>query len=150
MGEKYEIPVPDAVPETFAITSTNGKVHTFEIEFLLWGHVNSLRAVEVDSDTQYNFHLYNDIHEPFSSAWDRLLAVIEDMINTQYIDDEEEFGYFVDDKAIGYIDGGESPDTPLIFIDGRPYSWEDMQKNVAAHEGWRIKIEFAESEEELL
>jgi hypothetical protein len=40
-------------------------------------------------------------------------------------------------------------DAQDVVIDGKPYSWEELEKNISAHEGWKIKIEFASTGDEL-
>ena len=30
------------------------------------------------------------------------------------------------------------------MIDGKPYTWEDLKKNISAREGWNIRIEFGD------
>jgi hypothetical protein len=65
---------------------------------------------------------------------------------------KELFVYYMDkngliskDKAVGYIDYNEDRDECDIIIDGLPYTWEDLEKNISAREGWNIKIEFTSS-----
>jgi hypothetical protein len=145
-AEEYDIEIPDIIPETVSVADDKGNLHTFRIRFMLWGHINTLEAEEADAETQYACHLYGEPDKPFSELWSRLLLQIEHTINTHYIDDD---GHFHDNKAIGYINYNDKHEDLDIVIDGKSYSWEDLKKNVNSREGWRIKIEFAESEEEL-
>jgi hypothetical protein len=147
MADKYGLELPDFVPETVIVADSKGKSHVFEIEFMLHGHINSLRATEIHSKTQYECHLYSLPDEPFSSLWNRAVTVINRLINTRYMDAEH--GQFLNDKAIGYIREGEESETYEIVIDGKPYSWNDLYTNVQMRPGFRIKIEFAEDEEKL-
>ena len=36
-----------------------------------------------------------------------------------------------------------------IIIDGDSYTWDELYRNIPMHEGWKIKIEFASTGDEL-
>ena len=49
-----------------------------------------------------------------------------------------------DSKAVGYVEYNDQTDGHDIIIDGRRFTAEQFQKNLAGHEGFQIKIEFAD------
>jgi hypothetical protein len=58
-------------------------------------------------------------------------------------------GYINGNKAVGYIEHNNKRDACDIFIDGKPYTWAELEKNIKMHEGFKIKIEFASIGDEL-
>jgi hypothetical protein len=58
-------------------------------------------------------------------------------------------GYFTESKAVGYIEHNRERDACDIIIDGKPYTWPELEKNIRAHEGFKIKIEFGDIGDEL-
>jgi hypothetical protein len=61
----------------------------------------------------------------------------------------ERDGYIIGDAAVGYIEYNRERGDCDINIDGYPYTWEDLEKNISSHEGWKVKIEFACAGDEL-
>jgi hypothetical protein len=142
----FEFPDGD-IPDTITIVSDNGESHTFALGLRKLDHIQTLIADEIDSDSQYNFRLYGEPAESLSSLWARILTVIEKSIHTKYLDDKR--GHFIGDTVIGSIGFDERSGDPRIIIDGKPVSWDTLKENIATYEGFRIKIEFIDSDEDL-
>ena len=53
-------------------------------------------------------------------------------------------GYVSNNKAVGYIKYNRERQTCDVIIDGKPYTWAELEKNISAREGWKIKIEFGD------
>ena len=58
-------------------------------------------------------------------------------------------GYIAGGKAVGYIEYNRERDACDVVIDGKPYTWAELERNIRAHEGWKIKIEFGDVGDEL-
>ena len=58
-------------------------------------------------------------------------------------------GKFAESKAVGYVEYNRERGACDIVIDGKPYSWADLEKNISSHEGFKIKIEFGDIGDEL-
>jgi len=54
-------------------------------------------------------------------------------------------GRFIEGKTVGYIEYNHDRDAHDVIIDGKPYTWQDLEKNISSHEGFRIRIEFYDS-----
>jgi len=55
----------------------------------------------------------------------------------------------IGNKAVGYIEYNRERDACNVVIDGKPYTWAELERNIRAHEGWKIKIEFGDVGDEL-
>jgi hypothetical protein len=51
----------------------------------------------------------------------------------------------------GIVDSDPDDDSrlPLVVIDGRQITWEELGRMVAAFEGWQFKLEFRDLSEEV-
>ena len=57
--------------------------------------------------------------------------------------------YFTESKVVGYIKHNHDRDACDIIIDGKPYAWAELEKNISAREGFKIKIEFGDVGDDL-
>jgi hypothetical protein len=59
----------------------------------------------------------------------------------------------VNDRLIlrGTVDSDPDDDhrVPMVVIDGREISWDELDRMVAAFEGWQFKLEFRDLSEEI-
>jgi hypothetical protein len=94
------------------------------------------RKVDVHGELTDDFYLMLEI----------LKSRIKKALSIKYMDRS---GYFREDKAVGYIEYNSESEACDIIIDGNPYSWRELEKNISSHEGWKIKIEFGDVGDEL-
>jgi hypothetical protein len=51
------------------------------------------------------------------------------------------YNTIINDQIAGLIEHDEtSEETPLIIIDGKPFTWEEVGKMLSAYEGFQIKL----------
>jgi hypothetical protein len=139
MAEMTGTAVPK-VPKNIFLNDSDGVRHTFEIEMLMFPNGISLIADEV-SDTMYRAEVFGELDKDFDELWQTLIAKLRKFLSVKYM---KKNGYFCDNKAIGYIAYNHIRDAQDIIIDGNPYTWQDLEKNIDAHEGFQIKIEFGD------
>ena len=67
--------------------------------------------------------------------------------------EDTHLGPQVSDRLIlrGTVDSDPDDDerVPLVVIDGREISWDELGRMVAAFEGWQFKLEFRDLSEEI-
>ena len=67
--------------------------------------------------------------------------------------EDTDHGPQVNDRRILRGTVGSDPDedlrVPMIVIDGREISWDELGRMVAAFEGWQFKLEFRDRSEEV-
>jgi len=133
--------VPPNIPEQVTMNDIDGRPHTFEIEFMMFPHGITLIAAEVGK-TRYKAEVFGAIDKGFDELWELLLRQIKGFLSVKYM---SRGGYIIGGRAIGYIEYNHKRDAHDIVIDGKPYTWQELEKNITAHEGFRIRIEFFSS-----
>jgi hypothetical protein len=137
-------PPPD-IPKLLSFKSRGGKVHEFEITLNIFPIGKLLTATELGKE-QRVVDVHGELEDDVDEMLETLTKRIKKSLSTVYM---ERDGYFKKDKAVGYVGYDEEEETCNIVIDGKPYTWEELFKNVSAREGWKIKIEFCSRGDEL-
>ena len=140
MAELTGAKLPDNIPKQISLRDAGGTPHLFEIEFMMFPNGMTLTAREV-GQTRYKADIFGEINYDFDKLWKLLIYKLEKLLSVKYMGRD---GYFNYSKAIGYIEYNHLRDAQDIIIDGRPYSWQELEKNISAHEGFQIKIEFGD------
>jgi len=145
MAEYTGSSIPDIVPTQLSVKGRNGKPVEFEVEFLVFADGMSLTATEMGKRKR-RADVYGAIDDDFNTMLETLINRIKIALSVKYM---EKDGYISGTNAVGYIEYNHERDACDIIIDGMPYSWAELEKNVPVHEGWKIKIEFASVGDEL-
>jgi hypothetical protein len=145
MAELYDTDMPDFVPERLSVPGRNGRMHEFDIEFIIFGTGKSLTATEVGKTTR-KADVWGSLDDDFDEMLDTLKRRIKKALSVKYMDQD---GHIKDQKMVGYIDYDRDKGEHIIFVDGKPFSWEELGRNIPSYEGWKIKIEFGGLGEEL-
>ena len=145
MALNIGIEAAEDVPEELFIVDSDGKAHRFKIEYLILGYFQRLEAYE-DCGTGYSCAVGAEFDITFPELWERMMKKLEKKLNTKYIDEE---GWPINNKIVGDIVWDSETDEKVVVIDGKPYTWEEVYRWVKAHEGWQIKIEFADSTDDM-
>lgn len=140
MAEYTGAVMPVNVPKHITVEDNKGKAHKFELEFMIFANAKSLTAIGL-GELRYKAEVHGELYVTFEEMLKRLKSKIKELISTKHIDDN---GYILDGRAVGYIDYNRKRDACDIIIDGKPYTWEQLEKNISSHEGWVIKIEFGD------
>ena len=143
-NENTDVDLPDAVPKRL-IFKNRGAIREFDVEFRVFERGKTLRATEIGV-TKRKVGVIGEPNEDFDVMLNTLISRIEKALSIEYMQPD---GYFKGDKAIGYIDYNFERDILEVFIDGKPYTWEELEHSVSAYEGFQIKIEFADIVDEL-
>jgi hypothetical protein len=138
MAEYYDVVMPENVPERLSFKGRGKKPHVFDIEFMIFGTGKSLAATEI-GDTSRFVDVWGGLHDDFGEMMALLEKRIRKSLRVRYMDAK---GRIKDNKAAGYIRFNRERDAYDVVIDGKPFSWEELEQSIASREGWKIKIEF--------
>ena len=136
---------PEDIPKKLSFIGKCGKTYNFAIDFEIFPTGKLLTATEIGK-TKRMTDVYGT---PDADAYEMLEILkkrIKKLVSVKYVNDD---GYFAKNKAVGYVEYNLERERHEIIIDGKPYTWSELEKNVSAHEGWKVKIEFADHGDEL-
>jgi len=136
---------PEDIPKKLSFTGKGGKTYNFAIDFEIFPAGKLLTATEIGK-TKRMTDVFGALDADAYEMLETLKKRIKKLVSVKYIDDD---GYFAKNKAVGYVEYNLERERHEIIIDGKPYSWSEIEKNISAHEGWKIKIEFADHGDEL-
>ena len=127
------------------VPDRNGRIHEFDIEFIIFGTGKSLTATEVGK-TRRKADVWGSLDDNYSEMLDALYQRIKKALSVKYMDRE---GHIKDQKMVGYIDYDSDLKKWVVYVDGNRYTWDELGQNIPSYEGWKIKIEFVGIGEEL-
>ena len=145
MTELYDTDMPGFVPDRLAVPDRNGRIHEFDIEFIIFGTGKSLTATELGK-TRRKADVWGSLDDNFDEMLATLYQRIKKALSVKYLDCD---GYIKGQKMVGYIDYDNALNECVIYVDGKRYTWDELGHNISSYEGWKIKIEFGGVGEEL-
>jgi len=145
MAEMTGTDFRDVLPKRLSSKGKDRKTHDFDIELMIFANGKLLTATEIGK-TRRKADVHGELDDDLDKMLETLKRRIKKALSVRYI---EPSGYFAENKAVGYIEYSIERDRHEIIIDGKPYTWEDLEKNISAYEGWKIKIEFGDVGDEL-
>jgi L-rhamnose mutarotase len=137
MAEFTGTEMPEFIPEQFMCDDESGKSHKFNIEFLIFATGKDLTAKEIGKSKR-RIQVHGELDADVGAMLQLLKRKIIKAINTKHID---ESGYINNGIAEGYIEYNSKRKDHDVIIDGKPFTWEELKKNISSHEGWNIRIE---------
>ena len=144
MANLNDVDVPSTIPRRLSFKDADGKTCSFDIEFLIFETGKSLTATEV-GEIKRKASVWSELDVDFDDMLEILTHRVNQTLSTKYMRPD---GYFVNNKAEGYIEYVRDFDSYYVNIDGKRYSWSDLERSTSSYEGFKIKIEFVEMSEE--
>ena len=135
----------DVFPKRLSYKGRGGKTHEFEIELMIFQNGKTLTATEIGK-TKRKADVHGELDDDVDEMLEALKMRIKKALSVAYMNSD---GYVSKNKAVGYIEYNRERGKHEIIIDGKPYTWAELEKNISAHEGWKIKIEFGDVGDEL-
>ena|GEM_PF-1590688 len=145
MAELTGTEMPASIPRRLSFNNSEGETRDFAVEFQIYHTGKSLTATEIGA-TKRRADVHGELEDDFNVMLETLSARIIKELSVTYMKPD---GYFSEDKAVGYIEYNRGRKACDIIIDGKPYSWAELEKNISSREGWKIKIEFGDVGDEL-
>ncbi|MCJ7840463.1 hypothetical protein MUB24_05925 [Lederbergia sp. NSJ-179] len=141
----------ETYPEAISIKDGGGNIRTFAIDKIFMPTGISMEAVENKMDG-YKFSVLGEFDCNQRMLFKKLVKKVKDGVANTYLEEEKISGHrfltMVGDRVIGRIEYNEESDTPLLNIDGRPYTWEEIGKMMMSKEGFQFRLDIVDITDE--
>ena len=138
--------------EPVGFTDSVGKSHQFQFRTRLTGQHISLEAFELDEGAPagYQFQILADPEEDVFEVLARMVERIRRTLSRTHLVNEGHGIQIAEQTVRGHIDCdlSEGDSRPLLVIDGREVSWDEMGRMLMAFEGWNFKMELFDPSDE--
>jgi hypothetical protein len=130
-----------------------GKTHVFHFRTRLFGPGVALDAFELQNGNPagYQFQVIGEPGDDLLALLGRLIDKIRRALSLRHIVDGE-FGRQIADHRLvrGTIEWDEARggQVPLVIIDGREITWDELGQMLMTYEGWQFKLEIRDKSEE--
>ncbi|MBB6446744.1 hypothetical protein HNR53_003408 [Bacillus benzoevorans] len=144
MAAELEIDLEPLI-ETFSLKDYQGINRTFIVKRRIDPEGIFLEAAE-NIEFGYAFAVHGELHSNQTDLLNKLMAKTRKGLTEQQVErgvfpNGQEYNTIIHDEFIGFIEYDESSDgTPLIIIDGKPFTWEKVGKMLMTYEGFQIKV----------
>jgi hypothetical protein len=140
--------------EPVGLADCTGEVHEFHFRTNLFGTGVALDAFELrDGDpTGYQFQIIGDPQDDLLVLLGQLIQKIRRGLSTKHIVDGQHGLQITDDRVVrGKIEWDVAQDgrVPLLIIDGREITWNELGRMLMSFEGWQFKLTVGDKSEEL-
>lgn len=153
IGQQFDLQVTELLPWNLTIKDGEGKSHVFRITQLLVPSGIALEAAELGrrADPGYHFSVLGDFDCDMQQLHAQLLAKVTNGISRRYIRRREHRLEIVDDTVVGTIayDGHQEGRVPLVIIDGKRYTWDQLGQMMMAFEGFQFKLDIVDPSEDV-
>ncbi|WP_047983546.1 DUF7686 domain-containing protein [Ornithinibacillus californiensis] len=149
LGVTLEQPV-----ETFSLKDNQGISRTFHVEIHLFPNGIYLEAVE-NIEYGYKFAVHGELDADQQELLSKLVEKTRKGITKQHVETEffpsgQEYQTITGNQLKGIFEyNEESSDSPLVIIDGKPFTWTEVGKMVTSFEGFQFKLEMFDMTEDV-
>jgi hypothetical protein len=140
--------------EPVVMADISGDVHEFHFRTRLMGAHVALEAFELldEHPSGYRFQAIGDPEDDLMTLLGKLIEKMRRALSIKHIEDSE-LGLQIANHQIvrGLVEWDDASDgrVPLLLIDGRKITWEELGRMLMSYEGWQFKLEMHEISEEL-
>ena len=140
--------------EPVGLADCTGEVHEFHFRTNLFGTGVALDAFELrDGDPAgYQFQIIGDPEDDLLVLLGQLIQKIRRGLSTKHVVDGQHGLQIADDRVVrGKIECDIAHDgrVPLLIIDGREITWDELGRMLMSFEGWQFKLTVGDKSEEL-
>jgi hypothetical protein len=153
MAEGLDIEM-EQLPKSFSVKDFNGTNRTFHVEVRILPNGVFIDAAE-DIDFGYKFAIHGELECDQRELFTQLVQKVSKALGEQQVDEKVfpngvVYHSMIRDQIIGRIEHNENSEgNPLVIIDGRPFTWEEVGKMVMSYEGFQIKLKMADPTEDV-
>jgi hypothetical protein len=140
--------------EPVCMVDARGNHHEFHFRSRLFGPGLALEAFELRDDCPggYRFQAIGEPQDDSLALLGRLIGRMRRALALTHLEDIGH-GLQVSDRLVlrGTVESDPDEDerVPMVVIDGREISWDELGRMVATFEGWQFKLEFRDLSEEI-
>jgi len=136
--------------EPVTLRDGRGVAHTFRVHSRLApgaGHV--MEAFEEGTEHGYEFKVMGPEESDAIALFQELFARMREELDRQYLKEGDLGPRFVEhDRLRGRIETDRETHEPVLVVDGRSRSWEEIGRLLLSYEGWNVGIEILHSIED--
>ncbi|MBS4212697.1 DUF7713 domain-containing protein [Neobacillus rhizophilus] len=153
MAEELEVDLDELI-ETFSMKDGQGVSRTFHVERRLHPIGIYLEASE-NLEFGYKFAVHGELNCNQPELLAKLMEKVRKGIRERHVKagvfpNGQAYNSVINDRLKGLIKHDETSEgTPLVIIDGKPFSWEEVGKMLMSYEGFQIKIEMYDMTDDL-
>jgi hypothetical protein len=137
--------------DPLTLQDLDGVPHTFEFRPHIFGDQLNLQAFEVGPEQGYEFSVIADAEQDLFVTFQTLFERMRRELGRRHIEPEGS-GYQITEGNVvrGQItdDRDSLEQMPLLIVDGKPVTWEELGRMVAPYAGFRFKLEIFDRSEE--
>ena len=140
--------------EPVGLTDCAGEVHEFHFRTNLFGPGVSIDAFELRDGlpSGYQFQIIGNPDDDLLVLLGQLVQKIRRGLSTKHLVDGR-YGLQIADHGVvrGKIEWDDAHDgrVPILIIDGREVTWDELGRMLMSFEGWQFKLTVADKSEEL-
>ncbi|MCR2823790.1 DUF7713 domain-containing protein [Lederbergia panacisoli] len=144
MAKELEVNV-EQLAEAFTLNDFQGISRSFIVERRIDPMGIFMEAKERGT-FGYKFAVHGELHCNQHELLNTLIkkagkGIAKEQVETKFFPNGQAYNIIKNDYFTGLIEYDEdSGNSPLIVIDGRPFTWEEVGKMLTAYEGFQIKI----------
>jgi ribosomal protein S27AE len=137
--------------EPVTLEDRDGMPHIFHFRTHVFSDQLSLEALETGPRDGYEFSVIADAEQDLFVTFRELFERIRRELGRKHIEPERD-GHQITDAGVvrgqitSDLDGFDS--MPLLIVDGKPVTWEELGRMVSPYMGFRFKLEIFDRSEE--
>jgi hypothetical protein len=135
--------------ETFSLKDGAGNERHFSVNERLDPIGIFMEAVE-NKDNGYQFAVHGELDGDQKELYKRLVEKVQKGIQRFHIEEGrfpngQKYQTIAHNEVIGRLDYDPyNESTPLVIIDGKPYTWEQLGEMVMSFEGFQIRVKMVD------
>ena len=136
--------------DPIVLADHDGVPRTFEIRSMLVATGHAMRAEEVPRRERggYRFAVLGDFEADAWQLFQRLYQKMRRELAVRHIEQTEHGWQLIDgDRLAGRIEWDDDADgvTPLLVVDGKALTWDEVSEMLMSHEGFTLHAEVTDS-----
>jgi hypothetical protein len=144
MSEELDVELVPLI-DTFSLKDFNGTSRTFLVERRMHPVGFFLEAIE-NIEYGYKFAIHGELNANQPELLNQLIektrkGISEQQVESKVFPNGVAYQSIMNDQVKGYIEYDENSEgIPLIIIDGKPFTWEEVGRMLMTFEGFQLKI----------
>ncbi|MDC3411983.1 DUF7713 domain-containing protein [Terrihalobacillus insolitus] len=144
----------ESQPQEISEYDVNGIRRDFKVEQRIFPNGIFIEATE-NIQYGYSFAVHGDLGCNQTELFQQLVDKVKLGISIQYTKvgtfaNGQKYHSIVNDHVVGLIDYDErSESCPMVVIDGKPYTWEQLGKMAMSYEGFQFQLKFFDKTEDV-
>jgi hypothetical protein len=148
-AKRMGVPFDTTEVEPVTLSDTQGMSHTFEVHSFLCPTGREMTAVEVTEDGTegYEFKVLGDFGAETFALLGQLCSLIRERLAQPSLErGESGWRPTRSNRIVARVTcDREDPEVPLLVVDGRPFSWDEVGRMLASYEGFELEIRIRDS-----